>query len=101
MIIYNTTFHVEDEILSESIEYLKHAFIPAVISSGVLSRPVLQRVVQEEEAGASLCVQFRVKDQETLQNWIDQKGIDIQHKLVERFGNKMVGFSTLLDEIDL
>lgn len=101
MIIYNTTFHVEDEVLNESIEYLKQTFIPAAINSGVLSQPVLQRVVQEEEAGTNLCVQFRVKDQETLQNWIDQEGITIQHKLVKRFGHKMAGFSTLLEEIDL
>lgn len=101
MIVYNTTFHVDDEILSESIDYLKQEFIPSSIRSGILSNPVLQRVLQDAEAGTSLCVQFRVKDQPTLHEWIRQEGITIQRKLVERFGSNMAGFSTLLDEIDL
>ncbi|MDR2920401.1 MAG: DUF4286 family protein [Tannerella sp.] len=101
MIVYNTTFHVDDEILNESIEYLKQEFIPSSIHSGILSHPVLQRVLQNSEAGTSLCVQFRVKDQPTLHEWIRHEGIAIQQKLVERFGTKMAGFSTLLDEIDL
>lgn len=101
MIVYNTTFHVDDEILSESIDYLKQEFIPSSICSGILSHPLLQRVIQDTEAGTSLCVQFHVKDQQTLQDWIRQEGITIQRKLVERFGSKMAGFSTLLDEIDL
>lgn len=101
MIVYNTTFHVDDSILAESITYLKQEFIPAAVSSGMLSQPVLQRVLQDQEAGTSLCVQFRVKDQDTLYDWINREGIDIQRKLAERFGTKMAGFSTLLDEIAL
>ena len=101
MIVYNTTFHVDDDILSESIEYLKQEFIPSSTRSGILSHPLLQRVLQDSEAGTSLCVQFRVKNQATLHEWIRLEGIVIQQKLVERFGSKMAGFSTLLDEIDL
>jgi len=101
MIIYNTTFHVEDDILTESIEYLKSEYVPNAIRSGLLIQPVLQRVLQDVEAGVSLCVQFRVKNEETLHEWIKKEGGELQHQLVKRFGNKMVGFSTLLDEIDL
>lgn len=101
MIVYNTTFHVEDEILTESIEFLKSEYIPLAIQSGLLMQPVLQRVLQDVEAGTSLCVQFHVQDQETLHAWVRQDGIALQRKLTERFGNKMAGFSTLLDVIDL
>jgi len=101
MIVYNTTFHIEDEILAESIEYLKSEYIPHAIKSGLLMQPVLRRVLQDVEDGTSLCVQFHVQNQETLHDWIRQDGIALQRKLTARFGNKMAGFSTLLDEIDL
>lgn len=101
MIVYNTTFHVDNEILNESIEYLKQEFIPSSIQSGILSNPLLQRVIQDSEEGTSLCVQFRVKDQQTLHEWIRREGASIQQKLVQRFGSKIAGFSTLLDEIEL
>jgi len=101
MIVYNTTFHVEDDILTESIEFLKSEYIPCAIRNGLLVNPLLQRVMQNVEAGTSLCVQFRVKDEKTLHDWIREEGAELQRKLVVRFGNKMAGFSTLLEEIDL
>jgi hypothetical protein len=101
MIVYNTTFHVEDEILAESINYLKSEYIPFAVRSGLLIQPVLLRVLQDAEAGTGLCVQFRVQDQDTLHNWVRQDGMELQRKLAERFGNKMPGFSTLLEEINL
>ena len=65
MIVYNTTFHIEKDILDESLDYLKKQYIPKAVESGFLQRPCLRRVMQAEEGeGISFSVQFHVKMKE-------------------------------------
>lgn len=103
MIIYNTTFCIERDVLGECIEYLKGCYIPRAASGGHLMSPRLHRILGSGGDGeaASYSVQFRVEDQETLARWLEKEGQALQQELVARFGAKVVGFSTLLEEISL
>ncbi len=103
MIIYNTTYCIEKDVLGECLEYLKESYIPRAASGGFLMSPRMHRIlggVGDGEA-ASYSVQFRVKNQETLEWWLESEGQALQQELVARFGAKVVGFSTLLEEISL
>ena len=84
MIVYNTTFHIEKDILDESLDYLKKQYIPKAVESGFLQRPCLRRVMQAD----------------TLNFWLQNEGNNLHRALVARFGHKIAGFSTLLEEID-
>ena len=76
MIVYNTTFHIEKDILDESLDYLKKQYIPKAVESGFLQRPCLRRVMQAEEGeGISFSVQFHVKNVDTLNFWLRMKEI--------------------------
>jgi Domain of unknown function (DUF4286) len=101
MIVYNTTFHIERDILDESLEYLKKSYIPKAMSSGFLHQPCLRRVMHTEPGeGSSFSVQFHVKNMDTLNFWLQSEGNTLHQDLVKRFGHKIAGFSTLLEEID-
>jgi len=101
MIIYNTTFHIENEVLEECLQYLKKSFIPKAAASGFLRSPYLRRVLQTQaDEGSSFSVQFHVKNVDTLNYWLEQEGHLLHKELVARFGSKVAGFSTLLEEID-
>jgi len=101
MIVYNTTFHIEKDILEESLVYLKEQYIPKAIASGFMQHPCLRRVMHTaEDEGISFSVQFHVKNVDTLNFWMQNEGSVIHKELVSRFGNKIVGFTTLLEEID-
>lgn len=101
MIIYNITFHVDKDIRAESIQYLKEKFLPSASASGFLQQGCLRRVLHTpEEEGCSYAVQFHVKNMDTLQYWLDTEGNQIHAELVNRFGSKIAGFTTLLEEID-
>lgn len=102
MIIYNITFHVEKEVVEDGLVYLKRNYIPDVVGSGLLHTPLLRRVMlmPEEEEGESYAVQFQVESLDTLNGWLAQEGRALHHKLVERFSHKIVGFATLLEELD-
>lgn len=102
MIIFNTTFHVEDEVKDDYISFMKEAYIIEAANSGFLHEPRFARVhAQHEESGTSYALQFKVKNVETLNHWLDTQGVTLHEKLTTRFGNKALGFVTLLEEIDL
>jgi len=101
MIVYNTTFHIENEILEECLQYLKKIYIPKAAASGFLHNPGLRKVLHtRQEEGSSFSVQFHVKNMDTLNYWMEREGSLLHKDLTERFGNKVVGFSTLLEEIN-
>ncbi|MDL2255387.1 DUF4286 family protein [Parabacteroides sp. OttesenSCG-928-G06] len=101
MIVYNTTFHIDHDILEDCLLFLKKIYIPQASESGFLRTPCLRRIIQaEKEGGESYSVQFHVKNVETLQYWLENEGNRLHQALIKRFGSKVVGFTTLLDEID-
>ena len=102
MIIYNTTFHLDDEVHNECLEYLKNEYIPQALQKSLLSEPRLALIHrQHEEEGTSYSLQFKAKDLETLEIWMEGIGQDLQEDLTARFGSKVCGFMTLLEEIEL
>lgn len=100
MIIYNTTFHIEKEICLAGLEYLKEQYIPRALAGGILTEPRLSRVLGGEAAGDSYALQFRVKDTDALNDWLKRTGSALQNELITQFGEKITGFSTLLEEMD-
>lgn len=102
MIIFNTTYHLEQDVHDEAIEFLKKTYVPRAIASALLYSPRLSRIyVQYEENGASYALTFRVKDMETLDKWMDTEGVVLDSELKDRFGERVIGFSTLLQRIEL
>lgn len=102
MIIFNTTYHVDNLVLDDFIKFLRNEFIPAATASKELSEPRLTRVLaQEPQEGSSFALQFEVEELEKLDDWYDQIGDNLNEDLVAKFGSQVVGFSTLLEVIDL
>ncbi|MDU1903287.1 MAG: DUF4286 family protein [Dysgonomonas sp.] len=102
MLIFNTTLHIEDSIHNECLEYLIQVYIPQSLSGNLLEQPSLARIErQHEESGISYAMQFKTHDIDSLNKWADEIGEYLQQQLVEKFGNKVTGFATLLEEIPL
>lgn len=102
MIIFNTTFHIEDNIHEDFIDFLKKTYIPFATQSGFLHQPRLALIHrQHEENGVSYSLQFHVKNTDTLNHWFDTDGQTLQKEIVKQFGNKAMGFITLMEEVSL
>lgn len=102
MIIFNTTFHVEDEAKEDYLHFMKDVYITRAANSGFLHEPRFARIhPQHEESGTSYSLQFKVKNVDTLNHWYATEGEALQKELTARFGNKALGFVTLLEEIAL
>ena len=46
-------------------------------------------------------MQFHTQDTASLNQWLQQDGRALQQELIDRYQEKIVGFSTLLEEIAL
>lgn len=101
MIVYNTTFHIDKDIVDKTLDYIRKTYIPDSVASGFLQNPCLRRVMHTEENGENYAVQFHVKNIDTLHYWLKNEGVAINNALNERFGNKIAGFVTCLEEMEL
>lgn len=102
MLIFNTTFHVEDEVKEKYLTFLKETYIPESINSGFLHQPRFASIhVQHELNGSSYSLQFCVKNIDTLNYWLSQGGQVLEEKMTQMFGQKVLRFVTLMDEIEL
>lgn len=101
MLIYNTTFHIEKSVLEKCVSYLKEEYIPAAVEGGFLHSPRLRRVLPAGNGaeGESYAVQFEAKSRAAVRYWQTHLGAALHREMAERFGQGVVGFSTLLEEI--
>ena len=102
MLIYNTTFHTEDEEHNNFLDFIKNTYIPEAIKSNFLHSPTLSRIFPHyEQRGVSYSLQFKVKNIEVLDLWIENEGKSLHHELKNKFGNKVAGFTTIMEEVEL
>ena len=101
MIVFNTTFHVDEAIQDDFIEYMVHVFIPMSTRSGLLSSPRLARIFgKEEDEGLSFAMEFEVADIVMMEKWNAEESKYVFNPLMVMFKEKVIGFSTLMQTID-
>jgi len=102
MLIFNTTYHVEDSIDNAYLDFMKTIYIPQVSEGGFLFEARLAKIhPQHEETGKSYSLQFKVKNIDTLNYWLSGDGSKLNKVLVDKFGSKVASFITILQEIEL
>ena len=102
MVIFNTTFQISEGLQEPFIEWIKNEYIPLAIHSQMLFFFFLSRVlVQEDIEGDCYALQFHVNNLENLNKWYEDYGKGLNEKLIEKFASKVVGFSTVLERIEI
>lgn len=103
MLIFNTTFHTDDDIRKEYVNFMTEVYIPQVIKAGLLSNPCFSKIhhTHEQQEGTSYSLQFRVENHDLLNEWIHGKGELLNKRLINKFGNKVAGFVTIMEEITI
>ena len=100
MIIYNTTFHIEESIQHSFIEYVRQNVIPQATKSGLLTSPRFSRIFDvHEEEGLSYALEFAAESISILEQWNKTESAAIITPLMEKFENKVAGFSTVMQII--
>lgn len=102
MIIYNTTFLVMDQVRDDFLAWIRTVYVPRATQTRQLVAPMFARVMGSAEDGAeSYALQFRAHSAESLQEWKDSIGTALVSDMTRRFGSNVMGFSTMMDKIEL
>lgn len=102
MVTINTTFHVDEEIKRDFIDYMKNTYIAEALTDKKLTNARLCRIhAQKVEGGISYSIQFTFNTLDDLDRWDKSRGLKLNEELIKKFQDKVAGFSTLLEEIEL
>lgn len=99
MLIYNTTYHVEEGQEKNFLIWLQEYYLPEVEKQGMLHAPRILRVLSHRDDGESYSVQFEVEDSARLHRWHQEQGVKLNEELLKTFQDKVVGFPTLMEVI--
>ena len=100
MLIYNTTYHVEDGQEKYFLIWMQEYYLPEVEKYGVLHAPRIARIQSHrEEGGECYSVQFEVENSAVLHRWHREQGVKLNEEMLKIFKDKVVGFPTLMEVV--
>jgi hypothetical protein len=101
MLIYNTTYQVEEGQEDNFLIWIKEFYLPEVEKAGALYTPRIVRVLSHREEGSTCySLQFEVENSGVLHRWHLEQGTKLNEELVKIFQDKVVGFPTLMEVIE-
>ncbi len=101
MLIVNTTYQVSEDCHKDWLFWVKNEYIPEVTKTDMLVNPRFFRLLVETEPGnVSYALQFEVTDVDTLENWFQRYGTEMQATMSNRFQEKVMGFTTMMETVE-
>ena len=96
MLIYNTTFHVEEAQLQAFLCFVKDEYFPAVTAGGHLTRPRLVRLLGDVGDGlyGYAVMADCAGEAAAIKQWRKETGDALLQTLQQKFGSKVLTFST-------
>lgn len=100
MTIINTTFHVEKSVQNRFCEWVRKTYVPEALSSGILSDPCFSRILIEvQEDCLSFAVSFKIRSVEQAVEWHDGHGAGLRRDLHSKFGDRVLFFTTYMEQL--
>ena len=85
MLIYNTTFQVDDDVHDNFLIWIKESYIPEVQKHGALKTPRICRILSHREEGSAYSLQWEVESSGMLHRWHLEQGTKLNEELVKIF----------------
>lgn len=101
MIVYNTTYHVDCTVSGEFLDWLREQFVPQALAGGLVANPRLLRMMGHNEGGACFALQLEAPSLSVLQQWNKATGKQLHEQLTKQFGNKVAGFTTFMESMEI
>ncbi len=102
MIIYNTTYNASNDKAIAFVKWLRTRYIPFATESGELKEARLAHLMVENDGKSnSFSLQFTVENVDVLEKWYHKYGASLLHEMETTFGQKVVGFTTIMTVMDI
>lgn len=100
MIILNTTFHVHLSVIDSFTQWVRETYFPNAICCEGLFNPVFARILIEVQDGyASFAVQLSASNVDVAVNWHDGQAAELRRILGEKYGEKVLFFTTYMESL--
>ncbi len=83
MLIYNTTFQVDDAVHDNFLIWIKENYIPEVQKHGTLKAPRICRILSHRDDGSSYSLQWEVESSGLLHRWHMEQGVRLNDELTK------------------
>lgn len=98
-IIYNTSFIINEDIEIEWIEFIRKHYLTVIEEHQLCEDTIFTKVSIDQPEGKTYSLQliFHSPEQQDhfIKNWLPQ----IEEKIIQKFANRYVCFSSVLTEI--
>lgn len=101
MILYNVTCNVEHAIEEAWLQWMLEIHIPEVMETGCFSDFRVAKILnnQEGDTGVNYSIQYTTDSLDTYEKYKTEFGPALQKKTLEKYGEKVLAFRTLLELI--
>ena len=99
MIIYNVTCNVEKEILQDWLQWMVEINIPEVMQTGFFLEANINKVISINDDGTTYAIAYSCESMKKLHEYQINFSAELQKKHIERYGEKVVSFRTILELI--
>lgn len=101
MILYNTSFHIDNRIEYEFIEWLKNNYVSQSINFG-FKKPLLTKVMTQIHPELSAyAFQAFADNIKFVEDWEEGPRQQLLFSISQRWGESCLAFSTSMEVIDL
>ncbi|MCF0198714.1 MAG: DUF4286 family protein [Bacteroidaceae bacterium] len=100
MIVFNTTYTMPTADARHFVIWVHQSLFPRTAEDGALCNPRLLRVLSHHDQETEcFSVQFQAESTAELHRWFNRLGNSLNQELLRVFDGRIVGFTTLLEEI--
>jgi len=100
MLIYKITTHIESQIESEWVEWMRQTYIPLMFATGKFRGATFTKVLQESHIeGKCYSVQYTTPNKATLESFLAEDAPRLELEAQNKFGNQALSFATELELI--
>ena len=100
MIIYNITLSVEKSIVPDWLSWMKNEHIPELMGTSLFMKAQINRVIVEDGDNETFAVAYTCLEMKDLHKYQAKFASKLQKKHVERYGDKVVAFRTIMEVIE-
>ncbi len=99
MIVYNVTVNIDESIVDDWLTWMKEIHIPEVMKTGVFIKSQLNRVIVQGDTGETYAIGYTCESMKDLHHYQVNFAPELQKKHLERYGEKVVAFRTLMEVV--
>ncbi len=100
MIVYNITTKVHISINAEWLQWQREEHIPEIMATGLFTGYRFFRLLEQDDSeGSTYAVQYTAESEENYQEYMAQFAPLLRKKALEKWGDRIISFRSLLEVI--